>query len=103
MINTAMAAKQDEFNEFTSKLAARCRTDGSVLVQLRNNTIVSVELYEDLEYDDEVGDYVESVHFTSGDHDYAWHLDGSSFKSFNYDIMMMGSNNLLSNRWGDYL
>lgn len=97
MINTVLAAKRDEFNEFTSKLAARCRTEGSVLVQLRNNTIVSVKLYEDLEYDDE------TAHFTSGDYGYTWHLDGSSFKSFNYDIMMMGSNNLLSNRWGDYL
>lgn len=97
MINTAMAVKQDEYNVFTSKLADKCREQGSVLVQLRNNTIVSVKLYEDLEDDDE------TVHFTSGDYGYTWHLDGSSFKSFNYDIMMMGSNNLLSNRWGDYL
>jgi hypothetical protein len=97
MINTAMTVKKDEYNVFTSKLADKCREQGSVLVQLRNNTIVSVKLYEDLEDD------TETVHFTSVDHDYTWHLDGSSFKSFNYDIMMMGSNNLLSNRWGDYL
>jgi len=97
MINTAMAVKKDEYNVFTSKLADKCREQGSVLVQLRNNTIVSVKLYEDLEDD------TETVHFTSVDYDYSWHLDGSSFKSFNYDIMMMGSNNLLSNRWGDYL
>jgi hypothetical protein len=97
MINTAMTVNKDEYNVFTSKLADKCREQGSVLVQLRNNTIVSVKLYEDLEDD------TETVHFTSVDYGYTWHLDGSSFKSFNYDIMMMGSNNLLSNRWGDYL
>jgi hypothetical protein len=97
MINTAMAVRQDEYNVFTYKLADKCREQGSVLVQLRNNTIVSVELYEDLEDD------TESEHFRSINGEYAWNLDGSSFKSFNYDIMMMGSANLLSNRWGDYL
>lgn len=97
MINTAMTVEKNDFNPFTTKLAEKCREKGSVLVQLRNETIVAVELYEDLE------DPTEVVHFRSTNYEYSWHLDGSSYKSFNYDIMMMGSDRLLKRFWSEFV
>ena len=101
MINTSLIDDYNHYNDFTRTLAKKCKTKGSALVKLRNNDIVEVELCE------QIRNGVKEVFFKTVSQRHSWHhvwyLDGSSNSSYVYDILMMGSKKLLSNRWEDFV
>ncbi len=86
MINHAMLANREHFNEFTSALRVMCLgnstagTDHGCDVQLRDGSIRRV-YFEETE-DGKV--------FRTNDWDMVWNPDGSSCASHSYDIISFG-------------
>ena len=86
MINYAMLANREHFNEFTSALRVMCLgnstagTDHGCDVQLRDGSIRRV-YFEETE-DGKV--------FRTNDWDMVWNPDGSSCASHSYDIISFG-------------
>jgi len=86
MINYAMLANREHFNEFTSALRVMCLgnstagTDHGCDVQLRDGSIRRV-YFEETE-DGKV--------FRTNDWDMVWNPDGSSCGSHSYDIISFG-------------
>jgi hypothetical protein len=86
MINHAMLANREHFNEFTSALRVMCQgnstvgTDHGCDVQLRDGSIRRV-YFEETE-DGKV--------FRTNDWDMVWNPDGSSCASHSYDIISFG-------------
>ena len=76
-INRALLAKRDELNDFTSHLAARCRTAPKT-VTLRNGTQMDVKC--------EIGEGF-AVQFHSEDFSNVWNADGSHTESKELDII----------------
>jgi hypothetical protein len=88
MINHAMLANREHFNEFTSALRVMCQgnstvgTDHGCDVQLRDGSIRRVYF--------EVATEGENVLFRTKDWDMVWNPDGSSCTSHSYDIISFG-------------
>jgi hypothetical protein len=86
MINHAMLANREHFNEFTSALRVMCQgnstagTDHGCDVQLRDGSIRRV-YFEETEY---------GKGFRTNDWDMVWYPDGSSCTSHSYDIIKFG-------------
>lgn len=97
MINTALVEECIQFNDFTRRLAEKCNTNGSALVQLRNNALMEVEFYDQSEGRNDL------AIFRSVDGEHLWYADGSNQQSYVYDMLMIGSKKLLSNKWEEYL
>lgn len=87
MINYAMLANREHFNEFTSALRVMCQgnstvgTDHGCDVQLRDGSIRRV-YFEETE-DDKM--------FRTNDWGMVWYPDGSSCTSYSYDIITFGA------------
>jgi hypothetical protein len=88
MINEALLADKNELNNFTAKLSIKCQTKGSAWVKLRDGSIVEIEYHG-------TNDPDENDYFGNRNYSHCWHLDGSSYKNFMYDIIASGSLNLL--------
>ena len=86
MINHAMLANRNHFNEFTSALQVMCLgnstvgTDHGCDVQLRDGSIRRV-YFEKTEY---------GKGFRTNDWNMVWYPDGSSCTSHSYDIITFG-------------
>ena len=88
MINYAMLANREHFNEFTSALKVMCQgnstvgTDYGCDVQLRDGSIRRAVFEEGMEGDGNV--------FRTKDWAMVWYPDGSSCTSHSYDIIAFG-------------
>jgi hypothetical protein len=88
MINHAMLANRNHFNEFTSALQVMCLgnstvgTDHGCDVQLRDGSIRRVYF--------EVATEGENMLFRTDDWNMVWNPDGSSCASHSYDIISFG-------------
>lgn len=96
MINKALVDTQNSLNKFTQRVFDVCAKKGSARVQLRDGTVIAVYYFQ-AEHE------TEEDSFYSDGWEYVWNLDGSSVKSRNYDMMMIGSEKLLSTHWRNQL
>lgn len=89
MINHAMLASREHFNEFTSALKVMCQSNSTVgtdygcNVQLRDGSIRRVVFEE--------ASTGENKLFRTADWDMVWNPDGSSCASHSYDIIAFGA------------
>jgi len=84
MINEAMFAKRDKFNEFTISLRRMAEVNGGQLCKLRNQTLMKVF------FKPSNGELEDPV-FHTEDWDFCWFLDGSSCKNNDLDIVAFGA------------
>ena len=84
MINAAMFASRNDLNEFTAHLKSECEIVGSILVRLRNDTMVMVQFTPENEED------CVSAGFHTANWSMCWNLDGSSVTSRDFDIVSCG-------------
>ena len=92
MINNALINPRNTLNSFTSRVANGCDRFGSKKVQLRNGEVVEVCYYQ-------TTDKMKTNYFYSANLKYNWFLDGSNVKHSDYDMIMIGSDKLLSTDW----
>lgn len=84
MINHAMFADRNSFNDFTFSLKRMCEVCGPQRVRLRNDMIVRVQFRPENEQEHE------TAVFHSEGWLNVWRLDGSSVQNDSYDIVATG-------------